>query len=146
MNLKKAILEILEEQMTRPQIGININDKYQDFTGQILRGEKLIETRSRDVFKKLIGRRVGIIRTGIGKAKLVGYATIGKPIAYKSEEDFRNDYKKHKVEPKSKYDIQLPKGKVGYPLTEIRALKVPKSIKTTKIVDDGGGYSWRWFI
>jgi hypothetical protein len=27
-------------------IGININDKIQDFTGQILRGEKTIESRS----------------------------------------------------------------------------------------------------
>jgi hypothetical protein len=146
MNLKKAILEILEEQMNRPQIGININDKHQDFTGQILRGEKVIETRSRNVFKKLVGRRVGLIRTGKGKAILVGYATIGKPIQYNSEENFRKDYEKHRVEPKSKYDIQLPKGKIGYPLAEVRLLKTPKSVKTVKIVGDGGGYSWRWFI
>lgn len=147
MNLKKTILDVIEEEMKRPQIGININDKDQDFTGQILRGEKVIETRSRNVFRKLVGRRVGLIRTGKGKARLVGYATVGKPIEYKSEEDFRKDYDKHKVEPKSKYDIQLPKGKFGYPLSDVRLLKIPKFItKTLKIVGDGGGYSWRWFI
>jgi len=42
MDLKKTILNVIEEQMNRPQIGININDKDQDFTGQILRGEKVI--------------------------------------------------------------------------------------------------------
>lgn len=146
MDLKKTILNVIEEQMNRPQIGININDKDQDFTGQILRGEKVIETRSRHVFRKLVGRRVGLIRTGKGQAKLVGYAVVGRPIEYKTEEDFRKDYDKHRVEPKSKYDIQLPKGKVGYPLTEVRLLKVPKPVKTIKIVGDGGGYSWRWFI
>ena len=146
MDLKKTILNVIEEQMNRPQIGININDKDQDFTGQILRGEKVIETRSRNVFRKLVGRRVGLIRTGKGKAKLVGYALVGRPIEYKNEEDFRKDYDKHRVEPQSKYDIQLPKGKIGYPLTEVRLLKVPKPVKTIKIVGDGGGYSWRWFI
>jgi len=93
-----------------------------------------------------VGRRVGLIRTGKGKAKLVGYALVGRPIEYKNEEDFRKDYDKHRVEPQSKYDIQLPKGKIGYPLTEVRLLKVPKPVKTIKIVGDGGGYSWRWFI
>ena len=29
-------------------IGININDKIQDFTGQILRGEKTIETQNNE--------------------------------------------------------------------------------------------------
>ena len=145
MNLKEIILEVIEEQMHRPQIGININDKEQDFTGQILRGEKVIETRPNHAFKKLVGKRVGLLRTGKGKAHLVGYAEVGSPIFYKTEEDFRRDYGKHLVKPMSGHDIQLPKGKVGYPLSNVRVLKKPKPIKTVKIVGDGGGYSWRWF-
>jgi hypothetical protein len=142
MDLKAIINSILEESVARPMVGININDKHQDFTGQILRGEKTIETRPREVFpKELIGRRVGLIRTGKGKATLVGYGTIGKPVSYKSEEDFRKDYDKHKVEPMSKFDITLPKGKVGYPITDIKQVK-PRVIKTIK----QNGYSYRWFI
>jgi hypothetical protein len=109
-------------------IGININDKIQDFTGQILRGEKTIETRNRNSLKSFIGKKIGIIRTGKGKAYLVGYATIGDPVIYKNEEEFRKDYNKHLVQKDSKFDI--PKGgiKYGYPLFDVIALNEPKLI------------------
>ena len=57
-------------------IGININDKHQLFTEQILNGSKTIETRSSKSLHPYIGKMVGIIRTGKGKATLVGYITI----------------------------------------------------------------------
>jgi hypothetical protein len=115
-------------------IGININDKIQDFTGQILRGEKTIETRNTNSLKSYIGKKVGIIRTGKGKAYLVGYATIGDPIIYKTEEEFRKDYNKHLVERGSKFDI--PKGgiKYGYPLFDVILLDEPKLITSRGIV------------
>jgi hypothetical protein len=75
MNLKKIIKDILEESIERPMIGININDKQQDFTGQILRGEKVIETRNRNSFIQIVGERVGLIRTGKGKATLLILST-----------------------------------------------------------------------
>lgn len=149
LNLKSIILEVLEESVKRPMIGININDEKQDFTGQILRGEKVIETRNRNAFRQIVGERVGLIRTGKGKgATLVGFATIGQPIVYTNEEDFRRDYEKHRVEPNSTYDIiKSPRGKkVGYPLTDVKLVE-PRLITTVKMINNGGGgFSWRWFV
>jgi len=101
--------------------GININDKVQDYTGQILRGEKTIETRPSRSLDSRIGKRTGIIRTGAGKATLVGYAIIGEPVVYDSVAKFRRDYKKHLVAPGSKHDI---KGglKYGYPIMQVETV------------------------
>lgn len=101
--------------------GININDECQDFTGQILRGEKTIETRPSRSLDSRIGKRTGIIRTGAGKATLVGYAIIGKPVVYDSVAKFRRDQSKHRVAPGSIHDI---KGglKYGYPLMQVEAV------------------------
>jgi SAM-dependent methyltransferase len=101
--------------------GININDKVQDYTGQILRGEKTIETRPSRSLDSRIGKRTGIIRTGAGKATLVGYAIIGEPVVYDSVAKFRRDQSKHRVAPGSVHDI---KGglKYGYPLMQVEAV------------------------
>lgn len=80
-----------------PRMGININDKHQDFTGQILRGEKTIETRNTHSLKPYVGQRVGLISTGIGPATLVGYATVGEPTRYETPEHFAEDYSRHRV-------------------------------------------------
>ena len=93
-------------------IGININDKYEPFTEMIFSGEKTIETRKTPSLNPYIGQRVGIIKTGKGKAVLVGFATIGKPVRYETEESFRKDEFKHCVLKGSKYD----NGKFGYPI------------------------------
>ena len=92
----------------RQLMGININDKCQDFTGQILRGEKTIETRKTRSLDPYIGERIGLIRTGIPKQKatLVGYATVGEPVVYDSVAKFRRDYDKHLVAPGSAFDIK----------------------------------------
>lgn len=96
-------------------IGININDKYYPFTELILNKEKTIETRRTPSLNPYIGQRVGIIKTGKGKAILVGIVTIGEPIYYKTEEEFRRDENKHRVYSGSKYDID-DAGKWGYPI------------------------------
>ena len=101
-------------------IGININDKYESFTEMIFSGEKTIETRKTPSLNPYIGQRVGIIKTGKGKAILVGFVTIGKPVHYETEESFRKDESKHRVLKGSKYD----NGKWGYPL--INPLKTTK--------------------
>ena len=44
--------------------GININDEFQDFTGQILRGEKTIETRDSRSLDSRIGKLTGIAPDG----------------------------------------------------------------------------------
>ncbi len=113
-------------------MGININDSTQDFTGQILRGEKTIETRSTRSLDPYIGERVGLIRTGVGKATLVGYATVGEPVVYDSVAKFRRDYDKHLVTPGSAFDIKDDL-KYGYPLMQVEEVE-PKVVESKGIV------------
>ena len=96
-------------------IGININDRDYPFTEWILSGIKTIETRRTSSLHPYVGKQVGIIRTGKGKATLVGFATIGTPIYYQNEKEFRKDENKHCVCAGSKYDID-DSGKWGYPI------------------------------
>jgi SAM-dependent methyltransferase len=113
-------------------MGININDECQDFTGQILRGEKTIETRKTRSLDPYIGERVGLVRTGVGKATLVGYATIGEPVVYDSVAKFRRDYDKHLVAPGSAFDIKDGL-KYGYPLMQVEAVD-PRQVESRGIV------------
>ncbi len=113
-------------------MGININDCTQDFTGQILRGEKTIETRSTRSLDPYIGERVGIVRTGVGKAALVGYATVGEPVVYDSVAKFRRDYDKHLVAPGSAFDMK-DRLKYGYPLMQVESVE-PRVIESRGIV------------
>lgn len=111
-------------------VGININDKYQSFTDLILSGIKTIETRKTPSLNPYIGKRVGIIQTGCGKATLVGFMTIGSPIHYQSIEHFRRDEAKHCVAAGSKYDID-DAGKWGYPIIS------PVKVKPMRIDSKG---------
>lgn len=99
-------------------MGININCRQQDYTGQILRGEKLIETRRTQSLRPYVGQRVGIVRTGLGQATLVGYATVGEPIWYGTVEQFRGDEGRHMVAAGSVHDW-APGGKFGFPLLDV---------------------------
>jgi hypothetical protein len=101
-------------------MGININDKAQDYTGQILAGLKTIETRRTQSLRPYVGQRVGIVRTGKGTATLVGYATIGEPVWYGSVRRFRADWRRHRVGKGSPHDITSA-GKWGYPLLDVVA-------------------------
>jgi len=96
-------------------MGIHINNgkgaTAQDFTGQIIRGEKTIETKFKPTLNQYIGQRVGIIKTGTSKetpakSYLVGSAIIGKPVVYHNEEEFDKDYDKHLVGKNSKHYIK----------------------------------------
>ena len=113
-------------------MGININDKYYPFTELILAGIKTIETRKTPSLNSYIGKRVGIIKTGKGKAALVGFITIGEPYKYESEEQFRDDESKHCVVKGSKYDIDK-QGKWGYPILNPVRVK-PKPIASKGII------------
>lgn len=116
--------------------GININDSKQDFTSQILSGAKTVETRkarwSRNQGKyigsldSLIGKRVALVRTGKGKATIVGYATVGTPTVYKNKAEFDKAYKKHLVSSESDYYIDGVK--LGYPLTDVVSAETQRQI------------------
>lgn len=103
-----------------PVMGINVNDKSQPYTAQILAGDKTVETRHTKSLHPYIGRRVGIVRTGTGPATLVGYATIGQPVHYGTREDFAADYSRHLVGPGSPHDYS-DGGKYGYPLIDVES-------------------------
>lgn len=64
----------------------------------IFSGEKTVETKAPPkTLAPYVGKRVGLVRTGKGKATLVGYATLGEPIHYPSVEAFRADYEAHRL-------------------------------------------------
>ena len=63
------------------RIGINVRStKTARYAIEIARGNKTLETRDTDSLRCYVGHRVGLIETGRGKARLVGYATIGAPV------------------------------------------------------------------
>lgn len=96
-------------------MGVNINDRAAPYTSMILAGTKTIETRRTRSLDSVVGKRVGIVRTGRGKATLVATATVGEPVRYGSPEAFRADHHRHQVEPGSPHDCDAS-GKWGYPL------------------------------
>jgi hypothetical protein len=61
------------------------------------------------------------VRTGCGKAHLVGYATIAERITYRDAIEFAGDYARHRVATGSAYDAG-PSGKIGYLLTDVEAV------------------------
>jgi hypothetical protein len=112
---------------------VNINDFSQDFTGQILNGQKTIETRDtlNNAMQGVLGQRIGLVRTGIKDTKVVGYATVAKqPIVYRDEAEFRRDEENHLVAPGSPYDIKKGGVKYGYELTDVVPVEpfAPKSV------------------
>ena len=118
-----------------PYVGVNINDSDDNYTGMILSGEKTVETRNSEnnAFKNLVGERVAIVRTGTGKATVVGYATVGTPIRYNSVEEFNADFARHRV---TGGKFAFSGFKIGYPMenvTPIDAYDAPPSNGQTVI-------------
>ena len=107
------------------RVGINVNDKDQDFTGQILSGAKTTETRITNSLKPYIGKTVGIVRTGKGTATLVGTMKVGEPKFYKTSEEFDADFDKHQIAKGSPHYIGS-QGKYGYPLSEVQPVEPVK--------------------
>ena len=110
--------------------GININDSKVPYTDMILSGKKTVETRRKPTLDPYIGRKIGIISTGKGPAKLVGYAKVGKPKHYHSKKEFDKDRRRHKVPESSKEEKSSG---YGYPLSEIKRVK-PRKVKSRGIV------------
>lgn len=96
-----------------------------DYARCIVKGYKMIETRSKDVLKSLVGERVAVIRTSPngGNPKVVGYVTIrGKRFC--PADEFRYHYWEHLVPQGSKFDC-TGKGKWFYYLEDPEALYFP---------------------
>ena len=126
-DLKKAIKRTYMIASGQPTMGFNVNDSAAPFTDWILRGEKEIETRNSDSLRSHIGERVGIIRTGVGPATLVGYCTLGEPIIYRDNRDFRQDQSQHMVPEGPMWDVFPGMIKYGYPILDVEPCQ-PKAI------------------
>ena len=117
-----------------PTMGINISDEVDDFTDKILNGWKTVETRDTDSLKPYVGQRVGIIQTGQGPARLVGYVTVGEPEHYTSREQFAAATDRHRIYSGTEYDFNDAKGqKFGYPMIDPVAV-APKLVTSKGIV------------
>lgn len=112
-------------------IGIHINCKEKGYVGMILASIKTIETRNKPTLRRYVGQRVGLIQTGKGKAKLVGYATIEKEVIWDNERRFRDDYFYHRVEKGSVYDFKTIK--YGYNLIDVEPCK-PIDVSNHKMI------------
>ncbi len=112
--------------------GFNINDREQAFTEQILDGIKTEETRKTHSLDCLIGKRVAIIRTGKGKAVIVGTCVISGCHEYRNRDEWNAAYNRHRVERRSRFDFTGRK--VGYILTEVERLESPLPVKSKGIV------------
>ena len=110
-------------------MGINVRAPYADM---IVSGLKTIETRSTNSLRPYIGKRVGIVESGLGKARLVGYATIGTPILM-GETAFREAEGKHLVDKGSEFDITPNGSKHCYPIYNAHAC-TPKPLSTRGII------------
>lgn len=125
----KSFLEFLEE--SKGMMGINVrNDKDIPYADHIVDGKKKYETRNTHSLKSYVGKRVGIVRTGAGKAKAIGEVTLGEPIVV-GEEEFEKRRHEHLVPKGSKFDIKPGGTKHLYPIHE------PKRYETEKNVGHG---------
>lgn len=121
--------------INRVNIGININDSTTPWTDLILDGKKTIETRNRSTLDSYIGKRVGIIRTGLGKAHLVGFVDIIGKKVYNTLEEFRKDENFHCVKQASEFDFDPSYGgKIGYILENPERLSIPIPVNSKGMV------------
>jgi len=117
-----------------PKIGINVNQGGSGFADKIISGEKKFETRESDSLRAYVGKRVGIIRTGEGKAKAIGDVTLGEPIVISSPEEFAKLRDLHLVPEGSKFDIKKGGVKYLYPIENPVPYGVEKDVAKYGIV------------
>ena len=104
--------------------GLNVrNEAGFAFADWIVDGLKSIETRRKPNLDRLIGHRIKIIRTGQGKAQVIGEVTVTGSKQYTSKAQFEADYKQHLVRSGSQFDFDG--SKVGYMLTNPKRYNQP---------------------
>ena len=115
-------------------MGINVRcESGMDYAGLIADGAKTLETRRTNSLRPWIGQRVGIVRTGRGKAHLVGYAVIGEPIVM-DHAAFRQAEDQHLVPFGSAFDAQAGEVKYCYPLRDAERLNAPTPVTSRGII------------
>lgn len=98
-----------------------INCKEQPFVDQILSGDKLYETRTRNTLGRLLGERILIAETGRGKPIVRASAVITSRIAVYAPHCWKRYLKDACIAPGSRYDWQEDtKVKWLYKLTDVQ--------------------------
>ena len=129
MNILNEI-DKYEDSTVLPAVNIRNTGEYK-WADWIVDGKKTIETRqylktnSKGQLTPLVGKGpIKIIRTGEGKAQVIGEAEFGKPIFYETKEQFDADYDKHLVKDDSAFAYSEG-GKWGYPVTNPKRYEQP---------------------
>ena len=104
--------------------GLNVrNEAGFAFADWIVDGLKTIETRRKPNLDRLIGHRIKIIRTGQGKAQVIGEVTVTGSKQYRTKDQFEADYQQHLVRSGSQFDFDG--SKIGYLLTNPKRYNQP---------------------
>ena len=111
--------------------GINIQNYPTPWVDMILSGEKTIETRNQNNLKCYVGKKMGIIETQTGQAKLVGYWVLSEPKVYLGRDAFMKDFKQHRVFFPDNIEFNV---KYGYPIISVEKLDEPVLITSRGIV------------
>jgi hypothetical protein len=98
-----------------------------DYAEKLISGEKVYETRNSRSLDPYIGKRVGIAKTGDGKAQAIGSVEIGEPIQV-DEKTFRELQDKHLVPEGSAFDVPEGGNKYLYPVSNPERFETPKDV------------------
>ena len=129
--------ELLDEReartgVERSDMGINVRtDGDTNYAQLIVDGRKRYESRDKDSLRPYVGKRVGIVETGAGPARLVGFATVGEPVEV-GETEFADARDEHLVPEGSRFDIKPGQSKFLYEMIDPEALAEPVDASGTK--------------
>jgi len=99
----------------------------------ILDGSKSVETRTYPLSEKYVGKVMALIETpGPGrefKSRVIGLITFSRCFRYKNEEEFYEDYARHRVDAKSPWAWSNKKPKWGWEISHVEPISPPRKLK-----------------
>ena len=116
--------------------GLNIREP---FATLIALGIKTIETRRYKIPTHLIGRRIAIIATGAGTAKIIAYATLQQCSEFNDVSEFNDQRDQHLIQRGTEYDWDGQAARYKWHVSDVvmteRAIEVKqkKGIVWTKL-------------
>ena len=109
--------------------GINIQ---YPISRMILNGDKVIETRTYQIPSKHLGCDLAFVETpgkkGAFKARVVGIIRFSSCFKYASKKEFRDDIKRHCVEPGTIWDWSDEKPQWGWAIESLKVFEDPYSL------------------
>lgn len=129
-------MKIPQKIIDSAEYGIYIRGKR--IMDMILDREKIMETRTHNRLDRFISHWVGLIQTGNGKPKLVGYAYVMDSFKFHDLDEWDKYRSMHRIAEGSKYDWDLNTNKYGYLLGDVMKLDSPIELPSIK-----GNRMWR---